>query len=290
MDQIATYLAAIRSAYPDFAIREARLHEGEGQFNDILVINDSHIFRFSRYASQAPRLAQEVALLRYLQGRLPLPVPDPLFAHFEPPQPGQVFMGYAMLSGKPLWRETMHALDPAGLPGIAAQLAGFLQALHTLPVDGPGLDLPVAGGRAGWEQLYADIRQHLYPHMRPAARLEVSAHFERYLDEPRLHAFQPALRHGDFGGSNILHDPQSLAITGIIDFGFAGPGDPAADIAAVFTYGEPFNSVFRTCYPGIETLEERARFYRGTFALQEALHGVIVGDREAFENGMETYV
>jgi aminoglycoside 2''-phosphotransferase len=33
----------------------------------------------------------------------------------------------------------------------------------------------------------------------------------------------------------------------------------------------------------------RARFYRGTFALEEALHGFKNNDREAFESGMEQY-
>ena len=34
----------------------------------------------------------------------------------------------------------------------------------------------------------------------------------------------------------------------------------------------------------------RARFYRGTFALQEALDGLRDGDQEAYRRGMETYI
>jgi len=37
------------------------------------------------------------------------------------------------------------------------------------------------------------------------------------------------LRYGDFGTGNILYDPQTLTISGIIDFGFAGLGDGALD-------------------------------------------------------------
>ncbi len=33
----------------------------------------------------------------------------------------------------------------------------------------------------------------------------------------------------------------------------------------------------------------RARFYVGTFALQEALNGLEDGDQEAFENGIAQY-
>jgi aminoglycoside 2''-phosphotransferase len=37
-------------------------------------------------------------------------------------------------------------------------------------------------------------------------------------------------------------------------------------------------------------LLERAHFYRGSFALQEALHGFLNNDKEAFTSGMEEYI
>ena len=126
--------------------------------------------------------------------------------------------------------------------------------------------------------------------MRPDARAWVRHHFEAFLNAPCLHAFRPALRHGDFGPSNILYDPGAQMITGIIDFGFAGLGDPAADIAAVSCYGAPFFERLYSAYPGTESMLERARFYQGTFALQEALHGFLDDDKEAFESGIAGYV
>jgi hypothetical protein len=39
----------------------------------------------------------------------------------------------------------------------------------------------------------------------------------------------------------------------------------------------------------IELLLERANFYRGSFALYEALHGFRNNDQEAFTSGMEEY-
>jgi aminoglycoside 2''-phosphotransferase len=125
--------------------------------------------------------------------------------------------------------------------------------------------------------------------MRSNARNEVSAHFEAFIANPKLHAFAPALRHGDFGSCNILHDPRNEQITGIIDFGFAGLGDPAVDLASVSTYGERFFQRFLQYYRASDAVLARARFYRGTYALQEALHGFKNDDRAAFESGMEAY-
>ncbi len=81
-------------------------------------------------------------------------------------------------------------------------------------------------------------------------------------------------------------------ISGIIDFSSAGWGDPAVDFAAILSpvsYGESFLERFAGCYPGIKAMLSRARFYVGTFALQEALNGLEDGDQEAFENGIAQY-
>ena len=60
-------------------------------------------------------------------------------------------------------------------------------------------------------------------------------------------------------------------------------------IGILSSYGEGF---FKQCigrYPTGKAIEERVRFYKSTFAVEEALHGVEHGDREAFENGIKDY-
>ena len=62
------------------------------------------------------------------------------------------------------------------------------------------------------------------------------------------------------------------------------------DVAASSTLGEALFSRFSNSYPAIESMMPRVRFYRGTYALIEALHGFKSGDREAFEAGMAGYI
>jgi aminoglycoside 2''-phosphotransferase len=173
---------------------------------------------------------------------------------------------------------------------LAIQLADFLRELHTIPSESIGADLAIYDRPDEWAKMYADIRRHLFPLIRPDARDWVRHHFEAFLNEPSLHTFRPTLRHGDFGPSNILYDPAARTISGIIDFGFAGLGDPAADIAAASCYATPFFERLCGAYPEAEPMLERARFYRGTFALQEALHGLLNDDRAAFRSGIADYV
>jgi aminoglycoside 2''-phosphotransferase len=289
MNKEAFYLESIREPYPSLDIHSARLHTREGQFNDILFVNDDLIFRFPRYEEGIQDFLREIEILQTLQGRVSLPIPDPIYVNSGIVSVGNVFMGYKLLPGKPLFREVLNEIkDELILESLAWQLANFLYGLHTLAPASLGLDLPINDGLAKSKTLYFDIQQHLFPLMRPGARDSVTSHFEEYFNNPSLHAYQPAIIHGDFGGSNILFERDK--ITGIIDFSFAGLDDPARDIAAVSTYGEAFFARICRYYPGIESLLKRAKFYQGTFALYEALHGFRNNDREAFASGMEQYV
>ncbi len=66
--------------------------------------------------------------------------------------------------------------------------------------------------------------------------------------------------------------------------------NPALDIAALSTYGEPFFSHFCNFYTVNESNLNRAKFYRDIFALEEAFYGWKNNDKNAFERGMELYV
>lgn len=294
------YLSQIRTVLTkdDFEFVES----AEGQYHDVVVINHEWIFRFPRHRQGVERLAAEGRLLEALRGRLPLPVPDPTYMRLDPPVPGLAFMGYRRLAGEPFEREALEKVSGEWIrDDLASQLARFLRSLHAIPPTEifPGASngapqLRTADRRDEWAAMYGVVREKLYPAMRVDARKSISAHFEAYLDNPRLHNFEPRLRHGDFGGSNILWDPTKGAITGVVDFSFCGMGDPAADLASIATLGEDFFSRITPRYEAddarLAELMARARFYRGTFALQEALDGLRDGDQEAYRRGIESYV
>lgn len=289
LDKEVIYSNIIKEAYPSLSIHSARLHTGDGQFNDVLFINDDLIFRFPRYEESINNFLREIQILRSLQGRLNLPIPNPIYVSLETSSVGHVFMGYKLLPGRPLFREVLNEVeDESILESLAQQLANFLYGLHTLSPVNLGLDLPVHNPLTETQIFFSNVQKYLFPYMRAEARNSVTEHFENYFTIPRLHEFAPSMIHGDFGGSNILFDLGK--ITGIVDFSFAGLGDPAQDIAAVSTYGKNFFLQICQYYPKIDSLRARAEFYRGTFALQEALHGFRNNDQEAFANGMEEYV
>ncbi len=55
----AAYLQAIQAAYPDLSIHNSCLHNKDGQYNDILIVNDEIIFRFPRYPEGVQSIQNE---------------------------------------------------------------------------------------------------------------------------------------------------------------------------------------------------------------------------------------
>ncbi len=288
MDTLSFYTQQLHQHCPNLQLQTLTLNQ-TGQYNDVLIVNGDLIFRFARVSAAASTLQRELALLRYLQGRLPLAIPNPIIPCAQPGATDVAFMGYRMLPGKPLWREDFATIATQHGDTIACQLAGFLYALHHTPA--PSITLPLADTRQEWAELYARIQAQLFGYLHPKARRQVAQHFESFLANPNQSTFQPTLRHGDFGTSNILYDPESASVTGIIDFSSAGLGDPAVDFAALLaSYGEAFYAQCCPHYPEMEHALNRVRFYRGTFALQEALFGIENDDPVALRNGLASVI
>ena len=290
------YAQCIRARYPDLTIEYLRRDE-TGQYNVVLIADDALVFRFPRFTAGVGRLQAECALLSAIRPRLSLPIPEPRYQNFEPPIPGHAFAGYPLLVGKSLQHETVAAIaDTTIAARLSRQLAAFLRELHEVPVAVLPDHVPMAWGfvtpdwRAGCRQLFGRIERLVLSRLDAAARVPLAAELAYFLADDANFAQSPTVIHGDFGPGNILWDRARGEIAAVIDFGAAGLGDPACDIAALLTYGEDFVAAGSAAYPELCALLPRARFYRRTFALQEALYGVEHGDDAAFARGIAPYL
>ena len=249
------------------------------------------MFRFPKSAGAAADLARELEILPRLHGRLPLPIPHPRFHARDAASGELLFMGYTRLPGEPLMRERFARLraDAAILAGIAKDLALFLRALHAIAPAEHGLAPAGEGALAEWTRIGDEIREKLFSYMRSDAREAVARNLEAALNDVAIWHYDECLIHGDFGTGNILFGDGR--ISGVIDFGFCGPGDPAQDLGALLaSYGAEF--VERVChhYPALRAGLPRARFYRDNYALIQALYALRDGDEAEFEDGMREYV
>lgn len=286
----ADYIARIHAAYPALRIERLRLNDA-GQYNDILIVNDDVIFRFPRHDEGIERLEKEVALLERIRSLITLPIPEPLYHAFMPRVVGQVFAGYRMLPGEPLWIEHVPAMADAGaVARLASQMATFLRELHGIPPAAVADILPAMDWQMRMHDLYDHLHDALFPHLPDDARARIADRFAGYLSDPGNFTFPPALVHGDFGAGNVLFDRSAGAVTGVIDFGSAGIGDPAHDVAVMLAYGERFVRRGFAAYPAMEAMLPRARFYLSTFPLHEALYGIEHDDPDAVERGLTPFI
>jgi aminoglycoside 2''-phosphotransferase len=289
LEKQEAFVKTIASACQAIPIRAVRLLTHDGEFNDILVVNEELIFRFPRRTENIPAFLREMKLLAKLRPVLPLPIPAPIFDSGTTTELGKVFMGYRLIPGQPLNPE---GLERAGreslLQTLAMQLAAFLTALHRLTPEALGLDLPILYMPTWTQTFFEEVRKNLFFYMREDACKTVTDTFETYFRQGDLQKYSPCLVHGDFGGSNILFDGRQ--VSGVLDFAGACTSDPALDIASVSVYGEEFFVRICRFFPVDETMLRRAKFYRSLFALEEAMYGWKSGDEAAFSRGMEQYI
>ncbi|WP_377890765.1 phosphotransferase family protein [Alkalihalobacillus sp. R86527] len=280
------YKDRINAVYPELTIASI-VQNTIGQNNDVVIVNDSLVFRFPKYEKGIDALKKETALLSDVRKHVSLPIPFPTYKSFEPCETGKVFAGYELIEGEPLWRDTFKRMTRGeDVEQIARQLVTFLTELHTTsPSDQTSED-----SHREVEELFVRIQKKLFSYMRKDARKKVTNLFETFLENEKHACISKKRIHGDFGASNILWNHERCEITGVIDFGETEIGDPAYDFAGLLaSYGEDFFRQCLTLYPDGEDILERVMFYRETFALQEALHGIEHNDEEAFENGIKDY-
>ncbi|WP_423410741.1 phosphotransferase family protein [Heyndrickxia sp. MSNUG] len=216
-----------------------------------------------------------------------------MYTALDDKQAGKVFSGYRMLDGKPMWKRDMEGLNQQGLKKLASQLVSFLIDLHSIPIATlqTVIQQDEKNSLSEIKIMFAKLQNKVFPYMSKASKETVYFEFESFIEKERLRETKTSLIHGDFGASNILWKVENTEISGIIDFGASGLGDPAYDFAGILSsYSEDFFEQCIRLYPGGKEIKERVLFYKSTFALQEALHGIENNDEQAFKNGIKAYL
>jgi aminoglycoside phosphotransferase (APT) family kinase protein len=193
-----------------------------------------------RGARRGPRAVEvDAAVLRLVRGLLPVPevlevrLPDP-----EAQTPALLVTGF--LPGT--------RLDLA-LPGLAApgrervgrNLGLLLSRLAQMPMPAPGVfvdpslrvePLPAGGLRVFVESQRTGTAIEHWPQQEYDGLLAVADHAQDLLDA----IDRTTLVHSDLNPKNVLVDPDSLEVTGLLDWEFAHAGCPVADLGNLLRF------------------------------------------------------
>jgi aminoglycoside 2''-phosphotransferase len=272
MEIDAAYLQKIRELFPKLEITSIRANT-DGLVNDVLIVNEDLVFRFPRNSDWGKKLfTNEIKIIELARKYVGIPLPQ-----FE--YKSNDLAVYRYIKGDALRREDILKLSENEQNEIARQLAVFLKQFHEVPPSeleqNKIAPSDVNRPREVWLKLFENAEKELFPLMMPHVRESVSEHFAPVLADENFMDYKPRLINGDIVPYHIIFDREKGRINGIIDFGTAGIGDPAADFACIiYNYGESFLEKMARSYPEIENAIDRARFWAGTLPLQWALSGL----------------
>jgi aminoglycoside 2''-phosphotransferase len=271
----SSYLDKIRAVYTNISFDHLDFNQ-DGMVNDVVVVNHELVCRFAKKDWGKEVLSHEAKVLEVVQRYIDLPVPR--FEHLE-----EGFVSYRYLKGEPLFRNTLLKLSQTAQARVISQLATYHQQLHSIPTEvlaAAGIfSSDAARSRQDWLQLYEEVQETLFPYLWRHQQTWIHELFAPVVSGELDLSYTPVLIDGDLPVYHILFDHESQSISGMIDFGVAGLGDPACDIATQLgNYGENVVQRMTSNYPMLPNVINRARFWVGTLELQWALIGVKYND------------
>jgi aminoglycoside 2''-phosphotransferase len=275
MTELDLYLKRVQEISPDLAIEYASLNR-EGLLNDVVIVNGALVFRFARSESGFKDLKEEAAALRLLRKHITLPIPTLFYEDHE-------VLAYPLIPGETLRRDLLMSLPETDQQAIADQLALFFKELHGIPMEEVAHpSIPMADALMeyeDWANVYQRMQDKVFPLLLPDVREWATGHFESWLSDPANFEYEPRMVDTDIPPTHILFDRMRRRISGIIDFGCAGLGDPAADFSVIiYHYGESFMDRFYKIYPEAEGYLRRARFHAGAIEMRWLLNGIEQND------------
>ncbi|MFL5958150.1 MAG: phosphotransferase [Solirubrobacterales bacterium] len=163
------------------------------------------------------------------------------------------------------------AARAAQASSVEGAVRGLLRALHAVPLGRARELVDIDAFPPGeWlreaTQHYARISHSIPSGHRPAVEAFLEA-----APPPAPDAL--ALTHNDLGIEHVLVEPQTLQVTGVIDWADAAIADPARDVALLYRDLGP--AALDACAPGAdEALLGRARFHARCGLLEDLAYGL----------------
>jgi aminoglycoside phosphotransferase (APT) family kinase protein len=261
--------SVLQAQFPELAVASVA-YVSEGWDSQAFLVDDRWIFRFPKRAEVAGWLVMELRVLAALE-RLghQLQTPRPRWLGRPDQQFPYAFMGYACIPG-----ETGDLLADPDAPVVGQHIGAFLAAVHTITADqvGPVRRIPDEPAVSAQRVItHRDaIMRFLPPELEPPFHDLLSG----TASIPPSNPGQPVLVHADLTANHLIMADRSR-ITGCIDWGDSGLGDPAFDFGGVALWlgREGLAAALAVPHPPRDpAFADRAWFYGRCMALCDFRH------------------
>jgi len=249
----------------------------------VLELNEQIIFRFPRYLSTAKGLQREVRLLSYLQNRLTVSIPDYKYVGKH-----HILAGYRRISGAPL---THGGYRLNWTRELSRGLARFLKQLHTTRIT-PKVSrtIPTEGPREREKILHNHhrrIKALTYKYLDNKTRKLSETLLRNTAETFRTENYKPVLIHGDLTDRNMLVDPTTGRLKGILDWNDARITDPAIDFCGLFEVNRHLGQQTLSRYgERSKDFLERIEIYWRMLPYFEILDGVSFKNKQRRDQGV----
>jgi aminoglycoside phosphotransferase (APT) family kinase protein len=281
-DDVARIRDLLTEHLPGFVVDSVGFR-GEGLENVAYDVNSAFILRISKEDDpdrRASLVAREAELLRVIAPFCPVPIPAPVVV-------ADTALMYRTLAGRPLL-DTPRAFQTQHAAEIASVLGGFLAALHAIPVDlVAGLvDLDDDPAAQWLAEAIESYRAAL-----PVVPVAMHGRIEAFLAANPPHGrHEVVFSHNDLGIEHVLVDPETAAVTGVLDWTDAALVDPAYDFGLLQRdLGPAALGSALANYPADQRggIGERAEFYARCSVLEDLAWGDEAGREPYVRKGLD---
>ena len=276
-------LQKIKDEFPKLQWESYKFIEKGWDF-DVVILDNRIVFRFPKEKDSIRDLQKEIILLKYLNSRLSVNIPQYLYIAKD-----KSFAGYNFLNGQEMTLRRFSKLTKNQKKLLAKKIANFLSSLHKTPMT----FLKKHNIRKGrddkfLEWLVNDTKKHVFPKLNKKEKSYVNEHFKE-LKNSLNDTYKPVLIHGDFTENHILWNGQANSLS-IIDFSDHHIGDPVRDFSGLLKYGQKFTKDVFNKYHGSEdkNLLNRAKLNFKTLPLT-VMKGALCEDPVAFKDAYKMF-
>ena len=265
---------ALFGFFPDIEKEDIKFFY-HGTYN-VFEVKNQYIFRIPdkvfRNLKGVKLIQNEVKMLHHIQKYVSVSIPDPLYISIDPECP---FMGYKKLEGTPL-SQCFNEASKNVKVRVAREIGEFLSELHSDKLFQEALGNQIVKSsfsckiyREKWERYFEKIQSTIFKSMDSTQKKWIINLFTSFLNEQENFNFKYTIIHGDFDITNIIVDPITFKLTGIVDFEESRIYDPAADFI-FYDEGDIFLNEILSSYQGIidKNFENRMKFLYGRSGLE----------------------
>ena len=259
MDKKDRYISHIQDFYQcTMPVANIDFHF-EGLCNDIAIVDETDVFRFPKEKWAVPLMEKEIDVLSVLRRNH---VPHVMECRTKQ----ENFAVFNYIGGKDLTHMLLNRLTKETVADIAKDLGVVLYQMHSIT------DVNHQSGAAQSVDHFAALYHKVLEQQ--ASLTSTALDYTESVFQPLLSGelsldYLPVLIHGDLAPYHIKVDEKAGHLSGLIDFGEAGLGDPATDIAClIYNLGMGFVELMQQTYPMDEQLVQRAKFYAKAIEFQ----------------------